>query len=1017
MRRTPLLLIALPMTLAAAPSAPPLALPPRPAVEIHLLTPQGTPAANREVTVTSLADGRPPLSLRTDAAGILRFDAPAGAAQFAIAVPGLGHGCTGIVRVDPAAPALVPLPPLAPYSHLAGTLPAPLLHSGLSVELIASANRGRDTRHLQTDDNGRFETDLPAGEWTLTARDAHDVPRAAAGPLTTHPGQTSTVALAPVPPPPDPGRPVPWRKVSAASLNQPTTWAEGALTDTAGHPLAGATIYVAATFPGGHRGYENAAQATTDAAGHYRVSGDGRPVRGTLLAVAPGHAPAWATFENADAPIVFVPADAPVDTLPAPAAVPRIDLALSSHPGRLDVKILHNGSPAVGTTVIASLEGLSLRNPGILPDWSTAGPAIAATTPTALTDNTGAAHFTGLLPGTYHLIAADLFPGDLHRVIEGRASLPANSADASGIPVRPDALATTSLALAAPPAHPTLRLLDHTGKPLAGPVAYGARHLPQHADTMTSIPFTDGSLDPRFLDDRGWYAWTARYPASANSGAAPEPFFEAAGFLPSSNWLPRSAPFTVQAQARNPGNLRVRIADADAPLRGVASLVSYHALPDMTGSLDPRGEILFTAVPTAPCTVAADLPEFAIPLTARADVPRLPEDAALLHRRAILPVTLTPRHNTTDLVELHPEPVGYIRGIVHQPPDGSMRTVDIRPAPEQEKRGALVNRNPAGEFVAGPFPVGTAHLQFITYATDGPHVLTRDLPVSPDRVATLSVALPAEPLAPPTAAAALHGKIFLPDNTPANGARVFLLRAGESTPAYSATTDAAGILHPRSLDRAIALSFPTTPSALVAFLPGNHGGVLLSPVPTGDLAITLPPPRSVKGRITLGGSPLASRPAHLHIRAAFQNPSPLAHYLDIDTTADADGNFELAGLSPGTYRVQASLDDVSFSPTLTLIDTPDAPLALDIPLPSAPLTLQLSNPDGSPRAGAAVTLSTNDGPLADTLAPHAWTTDANGALLIPTADAGPHTLTLPGTSLRQTLTLTNQPQEISLTIP
>jgi hypothetical protein len=260
MRRTSLLLFTLPMTLAAAPAAPPLSIPQQLPVEIHLLGPDGAPVANRDVTVTFLrAETVPAAALRTDAAGILRFDTGPGPTRFAIDVPGVGRGATGLVRIDPAGPAVtVPLPPLAPYSRITGALAPQLLQRPLSLEASATGNRGSKHLYFSPDPDGHFQLDVPAGTWTLTARDPqNNIPLATAGPFTTHADQTATIAIDHLVAPPaatGPGKPFPWRALNAAAPGQQNAWVEGALTDAAGHPLAGATVYVAATFPGGHRG-------------------------------------------------------------------------------------------------------------------------------------------------------------------------------------------------------------------------------------------------------------------------------------------------------------------------------------------------------------------------------------------------------------------------------------------------------------------------------------------------------------------------------------------------------------------------------------------------------------------------------------------------------------------------------------------------------------------------------------------------------------------------------------------
>ena len=68
--------------------------------------------------------------------------------------------------------------------------------------------------------------------------------------------------------------------------------------------------------------------------------------------------------------------------------------------------------------------------------------------------------------------------------------------------------------------------------------------------------------------------------------------------------------------------------------------------------------------------------------------------------------------------------------------------------------------------------------------------------------------------------------------------------------------------------------------------------------------------RGVEGRVTLGGRPVDDRNAGLRVVAAHRGRGVLDEVLSLAATAQADGRFELRGLTPGRYAVQATRDGI-----------------------------------------------------------------------------------------------------------
>ena len=116
--------------------------------------------------------------------------------------------------------------------------------------------------------------------------------------------------------------------------------------------------------------------------------------------------------------------------------------------------------------------------------------------------------------------------------------------------------------------------------------------------------------------------------------------------------------------------------------------------------------------------------------------------------------------------------------------------------------------------------------------------------------------------------------------------------------------------------------------------------------------------------------------------------------INVEATAQADGRFELRGLTPGRYTIQAARDGIWLSRTIELTVDPDRdppPLALDIPEPGAPVTLQVVDREGRPVADHPIGLVRPEGPLAS-LWPSSLRTDPAGTLTLRGLEAGRHTL-------------------------
>ena len=241
------------------------------------------------------------------------------------------------------------------------------------------------------------------------------------------------------------------------------------------------------------------------------------------------------------------------------------------------------------------------------------------------------------------------------------------------------------------------------------------------------------------------------------------------------------------------------------------------------------------------------------------------------------------------------------------------------------------------------------------------------------------------------------GKVFMPDGRiPAAFARVFCFSADADYPAGEGLTDAIGAIHTHGLWRTNALPDMPSGAALVATLPGVSGGAtvdLTQPV-KGPLAITLPKPIAVRGKVTVAGKSPERLNGELRVLAEMQGLGKVAGVLNVFTTPQPDGTFTLAGLTPGKYLVQAARDGIwlSRSVTLEVGNSNPADISLDIGEPGGPIQIHVTDASEKPLRACKVFVDRPKGPLADLAWPAFFRTDGGGNVYIPALEVGEHTI-------------------------
>ena len=251
----------------------------------------------------------------------------------------------------------------------------------------------------------------------------------------------------------------------------------------------------------------------------------------------------------------------------------------------------------------------------------------------------------------------------------------------------------------------------------------------------------------------------------------------------------------------------------------------------------------------------------------------------------------------------------------------------------------------------------------------------------------------------------LVGRVLLPDGkTPALGARVMYFEPGQWQARLAGMTDASGTVHARGVWYSANATdmrppdYPDQPFS-VAWLPGCYGAVIQPVVEGKAMQWVLPEPKVLRGTVNVSGKPPGLR-GQIRVVAAYQGKGALGGVLSVQATAQADGSFELPGLTEGSYKAQAALDAIWLSPTLEVkVDRSDPrPVKLAIGAPSGPVVVRLVGSNKQPLCGREVTLQRPAGPL-DALWPRVLLSDGAGEVYIPALEAGTHKLRVAGTGV------------------
>ena len=641
-------------------------------------------------------------AVQTDEAGRLRLRLFPGPMRLKVFAPGVGYGSTGAFEVTAGATATPPVPPLAPFAQVSGTVPAGLAGPGAAVhsDEFGSENDWYDP-HGAVDAEGRWTVGgLLSGPHRLVLSGGHEEAEAVS--VTVDPGQhLGGVAFAPVPasPPTAPS-------LGAASLPS----ARGRVMDSDGRPVAGVDVY-AESFR-----YQTQKVLTvkTDAAGHYLIPD---------VPVESGWSPPSVHLVAHQPDFGLAVADAQVEKGQTSGRWLDVqkDLVLPAAHSSLTVRVLQDGKPLPDALVETSPDGQNWAT-SLLFHGSDRGEAAQALRqllyPSARTGPDGAARFADLTPGLWG-VAANRPTG--FWFLTPMPTTPFNVSPDVAVQAGEDLTYTVSVH--PPPGPVTFRVLAPDGQPahpfpkdLALETARNPNYPGYGSLFLRPAGAGDGKGD---FFTPGLYRVRARFGNVTASDSIYGPFNEGTTLVAASPATAARPPVVIPTRRVGPSSIHVRLEDERGrPLRGTVSVTTQYREDRYAASADAQGRIVFPDVPTGAYTLTARLagrPE-RTPL-GRGNDP-LPSDASLVAGTGQpLPQTVIIRGGEQAEVTFRSEPPGYVRlRVAGVPPGGDKRLL----------------RGSASAFGSGPHRYATGHGDGGVRDRAAPPRPAHFLPVPPD---------------------------------------------------------------------------------------------------------------------------------------------------------------------------------------------------------------------------------------------------------------------------------------------
>jgi hypothetical protein len=1019
-------------------------------VEMIVRGPNGRPLAKTEVTVTTGEDLRgdpaPRLHFATDSQGVARFAWPVGVGRVRVEVDKVGYGMTGWFETIGWKTARPALPPLIPCGVVEGNIPPESREPGVYVTARCQVDWTERDRDIEAacDAQGHFAIEnVRCGYCSLALHNEKGRLPYSAGAFIA-PGQRLTGLTFHKDDQPK-------NNVVNGSLNhpgrsdKPIVWAAGTVRDELDHPIANATVFAHVGYHGGLRMYELVESAKTDVQGQWTIRGQARlPMfEGTLIAHKTGRPYVALPMHDPQA------AEEPGGKATRP---PSYDIVLPSRGGNLVVTVSRDGKPAGNAGVLlTNYHGPQLDSPCYVGaahgDKSEELRAIIA--PFAETDRFGRAHFTGLAPDEYKVAALDERAVELVRgAVDEEDKSRSRRAICEGIAVRAGETQELKVALYWEPMFVPFQVLQPDCKPCAR-CSFGldCRRVARGGWSSGTDVDANGRgrlyLSDRFgesqTDSLGLWQATLKYRDTPVRWVpiGDAPYYEAQAVLAVSPLVGADKTAVLTAVRNEPGSVVVQLQDAHGgPMPGyVLANSAFFYRNGFCGSTDKNGELRLEGIQAWKHELEAYAASSTLPELG-ADGDPIPNDERLLQHSLFFPQHVETHLNGETRVVFRAQPVGYVRGTIHAP--AGRKSVDARMDCTHDDIRSFTVRfdKQTGQFLAGPFLEGKRTL-YVSYITKDPDlaVATQEVTISSERVAHLDLyskvkkqekvrSRPGPWLLVGAGGAemwddlarVLRGKVLMADGrTPAGGACLAVFLPAAWPPIGGGTTDATGRIVGKTGWHSVNQEEHTRPGSprvpvVVAWIPGTCGATITELTAHNiekELKIVLPPPQRLLGKVTVGGKPVRGRSNRFCVLALHEGKGKLDGLLSRQVSADLDGMFEIPALTPGSYRIQAAMDDIWLSPSARVAIAskmePRSPMTLDIGIPGTTSVIRVTDKQGKPRPRVQAVVIRPQGPLAVLFWPAHFTSDGAGAILIPPLEAGAHTVRIQGMSKDCTL--------------